>query len=228
MRLTRVTITGADDGVERSELQRLSEEFPFVEWAILLSKKRQGMPRYPSSDWIVTFVGNAYRHLHIAGHLCGEWARDAHDGPFLWAITNHGTFERLERLQVNVSAMTRNMMDKIAYIGRETGKEFIVQLGSVFDFTVFECPRTISYLIDDSGGRGILLQDFTAPPGGYRVGYAGGINPENVESVLTRLCSLSGESEFWIDCESGVRDDKDWFDLDKVRSLLAKAKGFVK
>ena len=38
MTLNRVTITGADDFTEPKDLVELSEEFPFVEWAILLSQ----------------------------------------------------------------------------------------------------------------------------------------------------------------------------------------------
>ena len=38
MKLTRVTITGADDSVEPRALAELSEAFPFVEWGLLMSK----------------------------------------------------------------------------------------------------------------------------------------------------------------------------------------------
>lgn len=42
MRLTRVTITitGADDLVDLRALAELSEEYPFVEWGLLLASER--------------------------------------------------------------------------------------------------------------------------------------------------------------------------------------------
>ncbi|MHB1675039.1 MAG: hypothetical protein ACYCSP_12405 [Acidobacteriaceae bacterium] len=39
MKLETVTITGADDSTDIVELAELSEEFPFVEWGILISAR---------------------------------------------------------------------------------------------------------------------------------------------------------------------------------------------
>lgn len=52
MILDKVSITGADDSVNPKDLVELSEEFPFVEWAILLSKSRMRSNRYPSLNWM--------------------------------------------------------------------------------------------------------------------------------------------------------------------------------
>ena len=49
---------------------------------------------------------------------------------------------------------------------------------------------------------------------------AGGFNPENVADKLRYLLTNDEVGDFWIDMESGVRTD-DWFDLDKVRRVLA-------
>lgn len=99
--LDRVTITGADDSVDVSELSRLTDEFPFVEWGILFSQSKQGTKRYPSWEWIESLVEekrrwlltkedrgamhwNKWRHdgppyparFMLSGHLCGQWVRD--------------------------------------------------------------------------------------------------------------------------------------------------------
>ena len=52
LRSIRCTITGADDLVDPDDLVVLSREYPFVEWAILISASRAGTPRYPSSAWL--------------------------------------------------------------------------------------------------------------------------------------------------------------------------------
>ena len=51
--------------------------------------------------------------------------------------------------------------------------------------------------------------------------HAGGFNPENVADKLHYLLTNDEVGDFWIDMESGVRTEDDWFDLDKVRRVLA-------
>ncbi len=73
MKLERVTISGADDRVQPRELAELSRAFAFVEWGLLLSRKRAGCPRYPTQDCILSLAAEG---VLLAGHLCGQWARD--------------------------------------------------------------------------------------------------------------------------------------------------------
>ena len=83
----------------------------------------------------------------------------------------------------------------------------------------------VSVLLDASGGQGIdtpikVLPNADKP---FKVGYAGGINPDNVADKLAYLIQHNEVGDFWIDMESGVRTD-DWFDTDKVRRVLAICK----
>lgn len=52
MILDRVTITGADDSISPSGLLPLTKKYPFVEWGILVSVTKIGVPRYPTWAWI--------------------------------------------------------------------------------------------------------------------------------------------------------------------------------
>ena len=76
----------------------------------------------------------------------------------------------------------------------------------------------ITTLLDASGGRGVDtgIEVLKLP---HKIGYAGGITPENVEEKLTFLMESDDVDSFWIDMETGVRTD-DWFDLDKVENVL--------
>ena len=82
LRLNRVTITGADDNTDIDQLLSLHNDFPFIEYAILFSPKRQGTARYPSLDWVSKFtsaVSNSFSWEHrpnFAAHLCGTYTRD--------------------------------------------------------------------------------------------------------------------------------------------------------
>ena len=75
MTIDRVTITGADDFTDPKDLVELSEEFPFVEWGILLSASKEGMgPRFPSPKWIEE-LAQFKDKINLAGHICGSWVR---------------------------------------------------------------------------------------------------------------------------------------------------------
>jgi phosphoribosylanthranilate isomerase len=73
----------------------------------------------------------------------------------------------------------------------------------------------------DWGGLGIDTP-ISAPAYASKVhlGFAGGINPDNVIDKMDEITSLP-VGRFWIDMESGVRTD-DRFDLDKVEDVCKK------
>lgn len=64
MEIKIVTITGADDNTNHSDMINISKDFPFVEWGILFSSSRQGSERYPSIEWVneLMNVKNAKAH----------------------------------------------------------------------------------------------------------------------------------------------------------------------
>ena len=243
MKLIKVTITGADESVTANDLFQIWRKRRFVEWGILRSKKRQGKPRYPN-DWLVSNFINRGPFVSFAGHLCGEWACDAVEGPFLWAIEHNEEWQGFNRIQINVGVPSRARFQRVIDLALRTGKPIIVQIDSMerlredairymldgaCDPLVTE---RVHFLLDASGGTGKPLTEFKEPPTGVDnfIGYAGGINPDNVRDVLTRLTALPGDRPFWIDVESGVRsehNDRSIFDKDKVLALLDIASEFV-
>jgi hypothetical protein len=50
VKIDKVTITGADNNTPISDLFVLQKQFPFVEWAILLSQSKAGTDRYPDTS----------------------------------------------------------------------------------------------------------------------------------------------------------------------------------
>lgn len=82
MKLTRVTITGADDDVDPEALLDLSAEFPYVEWGVLRGgQDRLGTRRYPMPEWVSRLHAVAQvSRMRWSLHLCGELARHAMAG----------------------------------------------------------------------------------------------------------------------------------------------------
>src|SRR5690606_18030449 len=61
-------------------LSELSLQYPFVEWGILLSKKRKGTPRFPSTEWLDDLAQCFYSYtyfekMNFAIHVCGSYVR---------------------------------------------------------------------------------------------------------------------------------------------------------
>jgi hypothetical protein len=235
MKLTRISISGADDGVDPVDLLKLSVEFPFVEWGILYSEKRQGTPRYPSPEWRENLIGlmlNTARgkNLHLALHLCGQAARDVFEGrPSRWFAKKdfHAPYERV---QLNGFTPYKDDIRLDLEVLKFCPCEFIVQcadseqLKIVDDFAVKNNLQFLNALFDPSGGRGIRNDEWQHPhTKQIAVGYAGGIGPDNVADVISRILAKPTTDRLetcWIDMESRVRTPDDTFDLKLVREIL--------
>jgi phosphoribosylanthranilate isomerase len=231
MRNIKVMITGADDGVSIEELKLLSFKYPFVEWGVLRgSVDREGTPRYPSLDWYEKFCEMLIENPEVFGvaHLCGRRARQA--GAFTGI---------LKSVQLNLAGEIGDEDEFCTWV--QTCKvPVIVQVPSMQHASDIELsfvsryahsPRRLGYLVDASGGTGRWDQTRWQPPHEAlrRVGYAGGIGPDNVVAALSTVWSVvnahdcaAQHGKVWIDMESGVRTN-DRFDLTKVEAVLSQA-----
>lgn len=209
-----VTITGADDAVDVRDLAALSREFPFVEWGILASLTSAGTPRYPSDRWLAELCRRGH-HLNLAMHLCGRMARETLAGDNTW-VDGWSVFRR-----VQINGYVPPAPEFAAVAAREP-YEFILQVSSEewLQETATEVAGlpNVGLLFDPSGGRGREPGRWAVPPFGVRMGYAGGIGPDNVEQVLRDIGPVNADA--WIDMETGVRDERDRLSLDKVQLVL--------
>jgi len=231
MKLTRITISGADDGAPHQALIDLSREFPFVEWGLLLSRTKQGTPRYPSADWLVGFEADE-DEVAISHHLCGAMAREVMSGRVparLRPTETKVSFKHIAR-RAQLNGFSDYVLPGLHAANLLSDTEFILQCGSLEAVERAEKLRAVhsnvSALWDCSGGRGLVLDAWPLPLGDLRIGYAGGISETNVSALLTKLTANREPHEFWIDMESGVRTG-DKLDLAKVRRILELVEPFV-
>jgi phosphoribosylanthranilate isomerase len=236
-----VTITGADDEVNPEILDEIGREYSdvlSVEWGILFSKSREGQPRYPTAQWREQFYGATYHRgnfYSISAHLCGKSVDTF--------LASYDYFENEVTMGFNAiqfNKLTEENKSQIFTFAKERGEscDVILQynantdvlLNGMFDD---EVPNDIKILLDASGGRGTSYIETGGWPDApepfasrLAVGYAGGINPQNVEQTLFDLLQMhrdETEGFFWIDMESGIRTE-DKFDIDKVIDVLEKAR----
>jgi len=180
---------------------------------------------------------NSNTKVRLAAHLCGSYVNDflsygANDSAketidlFLKQLHDWG----FRRVQVNATAVngvfTENLADDLTIhsflsaVRSYPELEFIVQKNEETSplwsglLKAKDMPENMVFLHDESKGTGKEVAEgwptdptFVAPSKKI-VGFAGGIKPSNVKSVVQdtlEASSKSGACEFWIDMESGVR-----------------------
>lgn len=248
LNLKYVTITGADDNTEIMDLFDLSARFPFVEWGILFSQSKSGVPRYPSLEWVEELCELAphfYKKgssLNFSSHLCGKWVSDIFDHGKVTFLDDKKLLKLFGRVQVNCykeklkKAIESNEFWKAALrcnkpilLGGNYGK---------LELDVRKCTQFGVYpLFDASGGHGKKSNSYRKPfelikehpdkrthtVNSLFCGYAGGLGPENIDTELELILDSVGTTQFWIDMETNVRSkvgNKDYLDLDKVERVL--------
>lgn len=221
--LTHITFTGVDEDTDFKRLVSIQQRYPKVEFGVLVSRKwKENGPRYLSPDKARELRGLG---LRLSAHLCGSMARDVlHMGGFSNTDDFPEIIDIFSRVQLNVSNYDEpeNMSP---YIQPGSLQEIIIQQASnhnTFMLCRIASGDCISILLDESGGNGIdtpiIMPSYLH---NVHVGFAGGINPDNVVAKVREITSLPYVNRFWIDMESGVRTD-DRFDLDKVEDVCKK------
>jgi hypothetical protein len=235
MNINKVTITGADNSVRPEDLLALSAEFPFVEWAILLSSTKEDNPRFPSRAWIDELAALGKSHnLQLAGHVCGAWVRNlvVKKDPAVF-VERPEFLEYFPRIQLNFSPYHAAQL--FLDVLKPFNNEFIFQVGSQGKsdkVALLNLGRglglNLSILFDRSGGKGVVPSDWPEPIDPFYLGYAGGLGPDTLSDQLPKISETVGDRTIWIDMESRVRSDDDQqFDLDKVRACLEISRPWV-
>lgn len=252
-KIQKVTITGVDDRVQNQQIDNMlvngqvgANEHTFfdIELALLFSKSREGSPRYPTKAKMIhlfDYLEDQYSWVKKAIHLCGDGLVDVIENPDNYQTLLYNV--NIDRIQINWNYNAKpELFDKIVdfICQSEPKQEFIFQYnkanelvpafvtGELIKRKQFARNQHIHYLYDSSGGRGNEgLKFWKELPEVYRsdrFGYAGGITPENVTSVLEEVCK-SDQLANWIDLESGVRTD-DKLDMVKCEQFLKNVLAF--
>ena len=197
-------------------------------------------------EWVdrLSQVAKKTTTMKLAAHLCERRVNDVLKGEdsFLNTLKSMG----FQRVQINATA--RNGADTsilstcvetfCELVNKQHDLEFILQkneetrplwegllqLSSDSSGGPGRLPDNVSMLVDESKGTGVLASSWPEAPEEYRIGYAGGIGPHNIENVLKDVVVASKDRPVWIDMESKIRstkEGKDVFDLDKCYSVIA-------
>lgn len=238
MKLTKVTLTGADDSVTPEDLFKLSKRYPFVEWGILLSRNSVGQKRFPSKKWLDNLTKKrrfVEREINFSAHLCGGYVREILKGNlgFIYNEITPATWRLFQRVQINTHGQLHEYTtDGIAtFIETYYTKEFIFQYDDVNTGIFREAGKYMetSFLFDLSHGAGVLPEEWPEPIEGRQCGYAGGLGPDNVEEQIKMISKkVPANYELWIDMETKIRDRNDTeFSLKKCDKVLKICKPYI-
>ena len=179
-------------------------------------------------------------NVNYSLHLCGGFTTDALTGEFDELRKNLGKqLDCFTRMQLNLVGKRPKEKYSIHSVN-QTIKQIIIQTRNVNSMQMFS-HLTNHYLrtkpeincvplFDLSGGRGIhtdiSLDSFIFDENYF--GIAGGINPNNCVKTVEDILTFDPiERSFWIDMETGVRDNQDRFSTEACYEVCNKLKEFI-
>ena len=232
MRLKFVTITGfsENDGIN---LLFLSSKYSYMEAGFLQSMSQCGRGRYPSQKYIeaISHETTFKRSLHICGSAAVAASTRGISKEY-WNEINKlcSLFDRVQ-LNRNFSDYTVEDPDSyVPFIRAIDPIPVIIQYNKNNEHAwedVFRHLSNTHVLFDGSGGQGKLgaWQEPIYP--GKPHGYAGGLNPRNIDEQLRSIARVAGDAEVYFDVESGVRDRDNKFDVVSAVKMLEAAKPYL-
>jgi hypothetical protein len=236
MKISKVTITGADDSVRPEQLFELAEKYPFVEWGILLSRNQQGGPRFPSKKWLQeleqTDATWYEQEVAFSAHLCGAYVREFLVGDIDFAKGMGKLWDVFQRVQLNTHGIEHKFSpsELVRLVKEYWEKDFIFQFDNANVEILKELINAqlkVSTLFDLSHGAGTLPSEWPKPIVNVKCGYAGGLSPDNLKDQLWKIMQVVGDAEVWVDMETHVRSDNNkQFDLEKVDRALEISAAF--
>lgn len=215
MQIDKVTITGADDSTDIQWMLAMQEQYPFVEWGILVSQSQIGNFRFPSLDWLARLIPHQDK-LQTSMHVCGKWVRQICDGNWSDMLIAIGVAaERAKRVQLNFHAHAHKLNErffKAAQIASQNSSwQLIFQIDGVNDGLLAQARMDrldAVPLYDLSGGAGVLPGQWPKQSEGVYTGYAGGLGPRNVIEQVEKIKGVAN-GRIWIDMETRVRTPDD-------------------
>ena len=244
MKIKYVTLTGADNNTDIRDMIDLSLKYPFVEWGILFSQSKSGVPRYPTDEWVEELAEAAIQAVcehgacvNMSAHLCGKWVDDAFRTGRITFLNRELMDESFDRVQLNCykeklkKAFESDLLWEAIDLAHRPvilGGNYTPEIKQMVDGT-FLLHREIYPLFDASGGHGNLPQKWPEPflceaqdddraPVIF-CGYAGGLGPENITEEIDLIAEAVGEGR-GISADGMTDDINIWIDMEtKLRSM---------
>lgn len=244
MSIDRISFVGVDNKTDFSELKRLADiSLVKLEFGVLYSETKKDK-RYPDRlviDNLSSYV-NGQLPYSTSLHLCGtsvdkfvSYDRKFLDGLLHYEMEDGMYNNQFDAVQLNftlksdqdIQKLVINALKSCALIGirdlifqANKSKTKLVEYIQNMDLQVYyDYNVNIRLLYDGSGGFGRTIEKIDKPFKGFYTGYAGGINPETIHKIAYDVELASGETDVYLDMESGVRENN-WFSIEKCEKII--------
>lgn len=211
-----------------------------VEFSVLYSdsKSQTKDARYPDYNFCLNFLKSMNDNLLsfrsdiqflYSLHLCGSVI----DRYFAQEQDVMDLCQNAYRIQLNLNIRqypdVRKLSQDILHMASSRNHHLILQenkskISLINEIMSNHKNEPISILHDASGGFGREISVVKPPYQEYFTGYAGGIKPDNVASIVHRIENVCLEpASYYIDMESGVRENN-VFSLVKCQQVIDNLK----
>ena len=221
MKLRYLGFCGVDDSVALPQILDLSHRCPHIEWGFLLRSDKEGTPRYASQSFLRSLRGSSHA-LHLAAHLCADYCTRVLEGDYrdVSELIEMG-FKRFQLnptlangVEVDSSRHSEYVHNVRNLMVQFSSVEFLLQANeeTAFLYTTLvnsHPPENMSILFDASCGTGVTISSIHQPFKDIPCGYAGGISPSNLMTILESIELKIGDLQTWVDMESSLRVRKD-------------------
>lgn len=212
--LELISFVGIDENTNLEELWNLNCPVT-CEFSVLFSDERsvKKFVRYPSYDFCKKFLQNKnVTDKKLSIHLCGssverylsqdkdmiELCEFANRIQLNFNINNYQDYELLSKRILDVT----NLYNHTVILQKNASKN------KFLEHFLNKKPNNCNLLYDSSGGFGRVISTVEAPLKEYFTGYAGGLNPENVKSIVDLIENSNvNNNKYYIDMESGIREN---------------------
>jgi len=237
--LRYVTFTGVDERTNFNHLVEMVEAAGdgarFIEFGVLYAPSQAGQGgRYPSLEWLEDFAEKANKaEFNIALHFCGKSVKNLLESVRGTSRTVEvkrlfNLAEKFGRVQLNTRGKEADeyvFKQLISQLVRSENRTRVILQWN--DANAALCRRLthehgFETLVDGSGGRGIVPDTWPvlSPLDGRRIGYAGGLGPDNIAEHLPTLYRAADDRTFWLDMEQSLRDENDNFVVERCQKVL--------
>ena len=245
MELRYITLSGANEFTQIDKLFEfifsnstdLNPNYNPIEIAIQTdsSKASFGMARYWWINSLYYYAKYIPHTFNFAIHVNKDWAAKFYQGDLakelevFLSLRYRATCENfIGRVQINFPDTDMVVFDvkKVLAIMRNFRHiDFIFQYNEKSAEFIDELHKHTSHfscLFDSSRGKGIVPKIWDkAPYNDVFFGFAGGLSAETIAEQFPRiLASVPEGAPFWIDAESGLKDENKHFSLAKCDAYL--------